>query len=1336
MLAISRSLFAAGSVALAAVNAMRMHAGFAAVVFRRWVAAGFVAAALLAARGADTPSGLKDLHLETPLVMHGMPVAKIVVPKGSAFRTLGEKVQGAVKRVAGTDLEIVDAAAITDADCRKWNLILLGNLSTNPVVAKLYARHYCFTDAIYPGKGGYEARTIHNPLGWQRNSVLLGGSDPAGVERAVDAFIARLAAPGALIARMGDSFALQRWIASQSDMNPAQHPDDAFVQRRIRAITANLDNGNVRAQMGGIVEAGMYYYLTGEEGWGKIFRASLLHYYELAAPTGDWALIKLTNDPTGQYFWPWKVVLMWDNVEEGSVFSDADRLTITRLLFNISRWVAGCDIFDLKQPRGPLFGAPNEIRQGHATYASLSMFFCAEYFRMYYPELTELSPRYADVARIFDGQANSYKSNDNGTLYSPLAPQQYLCYVMTRGVLDEQVRHNLRALADSAVITTDNRRDAVTYGDTPGYIVGNPRNMPFLAKAAWCFDDAGYRGAFQWLAERSWSKASGDGPYGDTWYQGLYVTDGPAQLPERLLGIAPLHVDRGLYDYIRKRTAAHHYVPPPIEHCFDKMSFRSGYGPRDEYLLMSGISGVLVHGHEDGNAILRLTWNDRIWLANLGYRDFAPSEHNGLMVWRTGDSAKMQEFLGHNPDDADSDAAGLITPPTLMPAYSSLEAIGQLPRAGFTHTRTADYNGIDWDRTILWSKGRFFLVFDDVAARDHGHYQLALSWRGLGEAALSGNDFALRQDGEQFNIKSADDSDKNLSLKRPDRNSDWSGVEHDGFTRWPKYEHADGTVRILSEMKEINGRGRHRFANLLFPGAADSLVLEQVNDREVKILGPNGVIGLAGTGSVSNTGGDLIEADAYLLTADAIEVFGLRKISLRGFAMECDQPTALELDWKSGRGRISARESTRARVHVAAVELDHQAVEPDSKQNGGQFEIAAGEHEFAVPVHALHPLGAALDVPSISIPESKPAAQPEIQVTWERRLGTPVQKLVAGDIDGDGSSEIVVASGHEVTAWNADGTRRWQYRAPDQVLQLALDRLGGTHADVVVAAGSFVVRLAGTDGHELWRHDCTYMRGRLSAMTIADLGAGSGPTILAGNENSTLFALTPDGTQRWYSFRAIGRAGISALWAGEMNGDGTTRIFVGTSRDHGAVVLSDDGEHPGWRVFGTHRVAVGRVSPAGAQLLIGGPEGRGALRLVNAATGKTQALFPVIDDVTDALALPGAESRRAAFVAAFRTQGVLVLDEKGAVLTRMSFSSFPSTVALSPHAHADDETLAVAAQDGKVWATTLQGALLAMADLRSPVISVAFVAAQNETQLCAGLDDGRIVSLRWPKRAR
>src|SRR5690606_20912006 len=139
-------------------------------------------------------------------------------------------------------------------------------------------------------------------------------------------------------------------------------------------------------------------------------------------------------------------------------------------------------------------------------------------------------------------------------------------------------------------------------------------------------------------------------------------------------------------------------------------SFRSGFDPNDEYLLLDGIS-ALSHGHHDGNSILRLTWKERIWLFDLDYIKLGTKFHNGVTVTRNG-----QQF---DP-----------------PMITQLDFAAEEPAFATTKSIARNYNGTDWERSIIWNKNRWFLVLDRIKAVKQGDYQLTGRWRTRGDVAL------------------------------------------------------------------------------------------------------------------------------------------------------------------------------------------------------------------------------------------------------------------------------------------------------------------------------------------------------------------------------------------------------------------------------------------------------------------------------------------------------------------------------------------------------------------------------------------------------------------------
>ena len=89
----------------------------------------------------------KTLYLETALVRDGRPAAAIVAAPGDGYRAVAQR----IGRTLG--LPVVDA--MSAEEMAKTNVVLLGNVNTNPSLAPLYAYSYTAADAVYPGAGGH-----------------------------------------------------------------------------------------------------------------------------------------------------------------------------------------------------------------------------------------------------------------------------------------------------------------------------------------------------------------------------------------------------------------------------------------------------------------------------------------------------------------------------------------------------------------------------------------------------------------------------------------------------------------------------------------------------------------------------------------------------------------------------------------------------------------------------------------------------------------------------------------------------------------------------------------------------------------------------------------------------------------------------------------------------------------------------------------------------------------------------------------------------------------------------------------------------------------------------
>jgi hypothetical protein len=128
---------------------------------------------------------LKNLHTQTVLAQNGKSMVAIVA--SGKYKDQAAALQKVLSTKTGVTVSILDDKNFEIPLTQ--NVILLGNRSTNTALSKLYDSFYALTDLKYPGAGGYEVRSVHNPFGDGHNAIILGGSDDAGVQAATEHFI-------------------------------------------------------------------------------------------------------------------------------------------------------------------------------------------------------------------------------------------------------------------------------------------------------------------------------------------------------------------------------------------------------------------------------------------------------------------------------------------------------------------------------------------------------------------------------------------------------------------------------------------------------------------------------------------------------------------------------------------------------------------------------------------------------------------------------------------------------------------------------------------------------------------------------------------------------------------------------------------------------------------------------------------------------------------------------------------------------------------------------------------------------------------------------------------
>jgi len=148
-------------------------------------------------RAAEPPgppplTRLKPLFLETAVVTDGQAQASVVAPASGCYDAAARRIVQAVQSLTEVTLPVVDDKSPEAAIPLRGNVIVLGNRSTNRMIAELYDRYYTLLDLRHPGEDGYEVRSLHNPFGNGRNVIFVGGSSQAGVEEAAHHLLTRM----------------------------------------------------------------------------------------------------------------------------------------------------------------------------------------------------------------------------------------------------------------------------------------------------------------------------------------------------------------------------------------------------------------------------------------------------------------------------------------------------------------------------------------------------------------------------------------------------------------------------------------------------------------------------------------------------------------------------------------------------------------------------------------------------------------------------------------------------------------------------------------------------------------------------------------------------------------------------------------------------------------------------------------------------------------------------------------------------------------------------------------------------------------------------------------
>ncbi|NLB97650.1 MAG: hypothetical protein GX785_18305 [Armatimonadetes bacterium] len=713
---------------------------------------------------------LAPIRAETVLVERG-ETAALVSPARDGYREVAEGLRGDLSRLTGVEWPpAVDGDEWQDSRGAS-DLIALGHAGNNRLLRRLHDLRY-LADSDYPSEGA-RVVSIHNPFGDGRNVLAVLGRTR------------EVCARGAEQLREVVTERDGRWLVEGRLLIQTPRPKTPDLDEMLRAGRAVR-----RARSGrpsAFLQALNCLNATGEERWARAF-------IELVTPYATGEILLSFWRMSAVDFWTDALATAWDCAEEFPFFTDEERLLV-------ANFVASCTEYchdALTYQKWRLAETEHQVFNHH-TFPAIGLYFGTRYLRLHGYLLDTLDAWEEKALAIFARAAQAGRSFDEGGAgYSWLVGNHLLSVTLARGDETYVRSEKLKRYADLATVIQNNHFELVPFGDCGGYHTRGTGATSILLRAAEWHHHPGYK----WLAERHAPEAAA---------ADILAADVPAAPPAEHVGLFVLPLDPVIHRWTTLPRFPGYPLPNvlpnvPAAEGFDKLSLRGGWGPDDDYLLLQGF-GDGQHGHPDANAISQYQVKGRLFLAESDYIRRMPKQHNMVMVIRDG---------AHAP----------------IPVTARLDGAREFPWGAITQTSLLDYNGCDWQRTLIWLRGDCVLCVDALRARVAGDYELRCYWRTLGDAELTEQGLHAEHTGEHFHILARGEPERRLDIEPVPLNT----------TRYPEYRYGDPRPKVLQERLRVHlDAGEEAcFVNLLLPNgehAAPRRTLERPGAGQIRIGG-------------------------------------------------------------------------------------------------------------------------------------------------------------------------------------------------------------------------------------------------------------------------------------------------------------------------------------------------------------------------------------------------------------------------------------------------------------------------------------------------------------------
>lgn len=1002
---------------------------------------------------------LKNLRLQTVLVSGGRPTAAIVAPSGKYDQAVAI-IQQAIRKSGGALLPVVTDSEDADVLLADQSIIALGNMAASKFIYTLYRQWYTMLDLRWPGKNGYAIHSLHDPYATGHNVLLLGGSDDAGVLRAAQRFAETLETGSSTHGSLTVGWRLE--VQLGEDVPSPPEPDE---QAYAWADCWRLDDegkemGHGKGPLGyfgwnPMIVPAVLYYMTGQEKYlHEFLRRTLPDPDNIPAPVRKLFVERyypshynLTRPVRiSHHYASHRFALIWDLIEESPLISDEQRLKITD---------------DIRRHH-PLMHRYGLGHSRHGSYVALTVFAEARYFNKYYPSRQwQESLEKAHETFMWWTRHPTWGERDtiewiNSSMYP----------VATYFTLTDPTPWLESGLAQIMIETLPVIWSGKPFERSVECLSPNLGNM-----ASWLLND----GRFAYMT----SKMKYDPTLfrmGRSWWPSPELQDvAPTNLVGRV-SVVP----------VAEPDAKARNVNFNHRQAYNLLSYRSGVGPEDGFLMMDGFNG--------------------------GGRN--PYHVSALIALRSGGRELLSGFGNQVHVLRDGLSAGHVAMAAQLKAHFAGEGMAYIqsvvPEASFSA----------WKRQVLWIDDQLTLVADTITAEEAGDYEVCCQWEP--SEVLHPNSAEPR--------RAQSDGDRPITLvaDRPVR------IERSPGPLQGAYAHAKELTDdlLLSQTRRVTLEkgGQASLVNAVYADDAPgrfSYHLDPVSDQVTLVSGK--MLGIWVT-APCEVGELAIDAESVFLSDQRLFVHNGRCLRLGQTALVyCDVPVTLVWNLSQFVLTVQAPGAVSLSLRLlssAAPEIEGRPARVRQDESLTTIDLPAGEHRLtgmapgfiaslSSALNRLQPqrLDAAAQQLARSTVNWRPA--------WQTSIGADVRLMEVADDAGEAWIASDAPALHRV---GFNGAVRWRHDLPCPAEAMALS------PNLIVAGGhDNQLRAFDAQGQWLWtvesqvwpnfltgdRWDAAWFTDPkqitgIRSLLIGDLLGRGSPQVLVGRP-TTVEAWTPDG---------------------------------------------------------------------------------------------------------------------------------------------------------------------------------------------------------------------------------